>query len=143
MKVQFYFKDVKQVNKMYCVQGKIIRDPLFFYSQNQLAILCFIISDVNNNSIECVAFGKEAKHLKQKIEINKLYQINYVSAVNNNKYIKTNHRFKLLLTQDSTILNQKIQKYSKGRKICVNLNSNKNKIDKNHQLSIMNWLKKK
>lgn len=142
MKVEFYYDKLRVNGKMYCVQGQLKKDPLFFYSQKGLPILCFIISDVNNKSIECVSFGSEAEIFKKKIEINNIYEIKYVSTIDNNKYIKTNHKFKLLLTKDSDIVKLNIQRYSKGRKICVKPKKEPKHNGKRHQASIENWCKK-
>lgn len=135
------------INQIYCVQGKIINEPLFFYSKNKLAILSFIIHDADGERIECVSFGKEAETFKKKLEINKIYQINFVNTIKNEKFVKTNHRFKLQLTIDSEITKSHVQKYSRNKKICVKIMQKRNKIKKDqnkqiaHQLSIVNWLK--
>ena len=153
MKVQFHFKDLKQLNKIYCVQGKLKYDPLFFYSNKKLPILSFILSDVDGKSIECVAFGLEAEKFKKQIEIDKIYQINFVNTSKNNKYIKTSHAFKLHLSIDSEILKTKVQKYIKRNKICVKSIQRKTKQKiktlktctsckkkESHQLSMVNFL---
>lgn len=148
MDTLFYFDEIIHLDKVYSVQGKILFDPLFFYSKNKLPILSFIIEDINKKRIECVAFGNEAEQNIDLIEINKIYQINFVTALNNNKYTKTPHKFKLHLSIDSEIHKIKNQKYLKNKKVCIKFKkTNNNKIftnkKKNHQLSITNWIKTK
>ena len=151
MRVQYYFQKLKDINKVYCVQGKLFYDPLFFYSRNQTAVLSFIIQDIDKKSIECVAFGQEAEKFKKSLDINKIYQINFVTTIKNDKYIKTNHKFKLHLTMDSEIIQLKVQKYLKGKKTCVKPNTKKNNklnhknvklTETSHQSCITNWLVK-
>ena len=148
MNTLFCFDGIIQHDSVYNVQGKIIFDPLFFYSKNELPILSFIIEDVNKKRIECVAFGNEAEQNVNLIEINKIYQINFVTALNNIKYVKTQHKFKLHLSIDSEIYKIKNQKYLKNKKVCIKFKKQKkNKIftDKKmkHQLAITNWIKRK
>ena len=144
MDIQFHFQNIKHLNQVYNVQGKLIFEPLFFYSKKELAILSFIIEDFNKKRIECVAFGNEAERIKKQLQINKIYQIDFVIAINNEKFVKTSHKFKLQLSIDSDICILKHQRYlNNNNKICVKLKEKKNNKNKNikHQLSITNWLK--
>lgn len=145
MDVQFYFNNISQYKKIYNVQGILIWDPLFFYSQKNLSILSFIIQDVDKNKIECVAFGDEAERFRDQLKVGVIYQINFANTVENKKYVKTSHKFKLHLSIDSEICLLKNQKYLKRDKICVKYMKKKDKKksnqEKNHQLSILNWLK--
>lgn len=148
MDTQFSFDKIIHHNKVYNVQGKIIFDPLFFYTKNKLAILSFIIEDISKRRIECVAFGNEAEQNIQLIEINKIYQIKFVTSVDNKKFVKTSHKFKLQLSIDSEIYKIKNQKYLKNQQVCIKFKKKKNNkifIDKKirHQLAITNWIKKK
>jgi len=144
MNVEFDFDTLVQKHQYYNVQGKVSHDPLFFYSKKKTAILSFIIQDINKQSIECVAFGEQAVDFKSHLQINKVFQFNYVETIDNIKYTKTSHAFKLQLTIDSQIITLREQKYIKNNKICVRQKNNK-KVKKSkkttHQLSITNWLK--
>ena len=144
MDVQFHFENINQLNQVYNVQGKLIFEPLFFYSKKELAILSFIIEDYNKKRIECVAFGDEAERIKKELQINKIYQINFVIAIDNKKFVKTSHKFKLQISIDSGIQPLKCQRYlNNNNKICVKFKQKKINRKKNtqHQLSITNWLK--
>lgn len=145
MPLEFYFQNIKYVDRIYSVQGKLNKYPLFFVTNKDLPILSFIIQDINGLMIECVAFGPEAKRFNEILEIDKVYSIKYANTINNNRYIKTNHKFKLLLNNDSEISKLKIQKYSKANKICIkSVKIKKSKdIGVKHQLSITNFFKTK
>lgn len=143
MKIQLSFDKIMHKYTMYSVQGKLIWEPLFLYSKNkQLAILSFIIEDNNKKRIECVAFEKKAEEIHQflKDTTDEILQINYVETTANTKFVKTSHKFKLQLSNDSIVKKMKIQKYFKSKKLCVKNSKKKNKKTTHHQLSIMNWL---
>ena len=144
MDIEFCFDTIIRRKQYYNVQGKVIKEPLFFYSRNNTAVLSVIICDINEQNIECVGFGEQAENFAKELQINKIYQFNYVETVDNANYIKTPHEFKLQLTADSQLVKQEKQKYIKKNKICVkSINNKKKKKDKNerHQLSITNWFK--
>lgn len=150
MDVEFYFDVLSQKKQYYNVQGKVVYEPLFFHSKNKTAILSFIISDANKKEIECIAFGEYAVDFKPYLKIDEIYQFNNVETVDNTKYVKTSHTFKLQLNADSEIVKLQKQKYIKNNRICVKSIVKKNKKkklkkekhqDRKHQLSITNWLK--
>lgn len=137
------FNDIKHVNRQYHVQGVLISQPFFFTSNSQFTVFGFIIQDLDQNKIECVAFGSAATKLsKIMLNINDIYLITSAQAINNKKYIKTKHSFKLQLTDDTEITKLKTAEYLKNNKIYVAVKGS-NKKTKNNQLSIKNWLNKK
>lgn len=143
MKIKLNFDKIMHKETMYSVQGKLVFEPSLFYAKNkQLAILSFIIEDYNKKRIECVAFGEKAEEIHQFLKDTKdeILQINYVMTNANVKFIKTSHKFKLQLSNDSIVKKMKIQKYYKSRKICVKNSKKLHKKITKHQLSIMNWL---
>lgn len=145
MNTEFCFEHLNRKNQYYNVQGKVLYEPLFFYSRNKTAVISFIICDVNEELIECVGFGEQAVNFADELQIDKIYQINYVETVDNRNYVKTSHTFKLQLTADSQIVKLQKQKYIKNDKICVKSiikkKKKKTKKEQQHQLSITNWFK--
>ena len=150
MKTVLSFNEINQKYRQYDVQGLLISNPNFFMSKTELAILRFIIGDIDNRKIECVAFGEPAvKLFKTTLKIDGSYLITNTKAMLNNKYVKTKHSFKLQLTTDTKITALKAREYVVNNKICVSVVEKRNKKRKpvqswkTNQLSIKNWLKKK
>ena len=143
MEFSYNFNQITETNRRYNVQGKIDREPNYYqtnsqFTNSQFTILSFIIRDIEQNTIECLAFNESAKHFgKHKLSIDDIYVIKNVKAVKNNRYPKTSHNMKLLLDEKSIIKKTKIQECIKNGKIFVISNKKKQKF--NQQLSIKNW----
>ena len=151
MDTMYLYSVIKQKYKKYNVQGVLVTEPKYFITQKQLHIFSFIIKDVNDDKIECLAFNEAAiKFNNIELSINKVYVVKHAKAISNDKYQRTNHPMNLLLSLETQIKSSKVQEYLKNQKIFVKVNKKINKkcsskqkkqqVVKSNQLSIKNWL---
>lgn len=141
MNIIYNFKEIKEYYTKYKIQAQI------YHIQESINYTSIILMDFNKQKIELIAFKQDINKLKQfQLQINKYYLITDVKTMANNRFKRTNHRFKLKI--DSKLTNVKLLKtfkIIKNNKICVkqikkkptNNNNNNNNVK---QLSIMNFL---
>ena len=84
------FTKIEQCHQMYVIQARVI------WIQEAINYLSVILMDINQNKIELIAFGNDIILLKKfKLSQNNWYIIKNIKTIQNNKYKRSKHYFKL------------------------------------------------
>lgn len=150
--MQYFGLRKLQENNTYNIQA-IITNETTFYTKNSKLIISLILQDSEKRKIELIAWEEEAKFLqKQNIKLNQMYHIKNLKTINNKKYPKTNHLFKLTLDISTTVFTKITGlEYKKNKTIYIMKCQTKkikkklftNTNERTKQTSLHNWIKPK
>ena len=100
------FTKITKCYKIYNIQACIV------WIQESMNYLSVILMDINQNKIELIAFKNDIILLKEfKLSLNNWYMIKNIKTIQNIKFKRTQHYFKLKFAHSTVIENKKILKF--------------------------------
>ena len=120
---------------------QITADPVYFETTNGISILSIICKTEDLETIEVIAFNTSAEEYKYYFKYRNVYKLENVYRMDNEKYKKTNNKYKLEIDKKTSIQRIKRMQYKRRGLVFVAFDNNDNKYtNKNAQLSITNFL---
>ena len=104
--ITYNFQNINTKNILYTIQCKILQE-LKIIKTDSILIASLIVQDALNNTIEIISFNESAQFImKQKFKKNSKYSFKSLHAAKNEKFKRTNHRFKLIFQKNQSKLHK-------------------------------------